>query len=106
MVCGVLPSHEQGVVLWVRDGSPDNWDFIELPSHLEPRARKWFEEHKGKAYDYVGLLRFVFDFLNASRDKWFCSRACADALGMTDGWREGPNGLSAEITNIAALHGT
>lgn len=89
-----------GVVIWQRDGNPASWDFIELADHLEPAARAWFEAHKGKSYDFVGLLRFVFDFLSPSRDKWFCSRACADALGLADGWRDGPNGLHAEILNV------
>ena len=90
-------SHK-GVVLWRRDDfKPDDWDFIELPANLEEPARSWFEIHKGKSYDYVGLVRFVLDFLDPSRDKWFCSRACADALSIEDGWRWGPNGLSAII---------
>lgn len=92
-----------GVVLWQRDGNPDEWDFVDLPEHLEANARAWFEEHKGKSYDYVGLARFVFDFLKAARDKWFCSRACADALGVVDGWRWGPNGLSAIVRSALKL---
>lgn len=95
--------YKRGVVLWTRDGLPENWDFIELPAHLEAEARKWFEEHNGKSYDYVGLLRFVFDFLNPSRDKWFCSNACAAALGLVDGWRTSPNGLATELQNAWVL---
>ena len=88
-----------GVVVRARSIVPEDWDYVELPAHLEPAAREWFEQHKGKSYDYIGLARFVFDFLRASRDKWFCSRACADALGLEDGWRLGPNGLAATIRN-------
>jgi hypothetical protein len=92
-----------GVVLRQRTFSDGEWDYIDLPTHLESAARKWFQDHEGKSYDYVGLLRFVFGFLSPSRDKWFCSRACADALGLMDGWRESPNGLYSEIRNAVLL---
>lgn len=92
-----------GVLLRARKFKAGEWDFVELPAHMEPAARKWFEEHKGKSYDFLGLLRFVFDFLRPSRDKWICSRACSDALGMTDGWRQGPNGLHAEVVDMLWL---
>lgn len=94
--------YKGGVLLRPRLVSPDDWDFIELPAHLEPAARAWFEAHEGKSYDYLGLLRFVFDFLSPSRDKWFCSRACADALGMTEGWRNTPNELNALVNATKA----
>jgi hypothetical protein len=94
---------QHGVVLWKRDGNPETWEFIELPAHLEARARKWFEDNCGKSYDYFGLARFVFDFLPASRDKFFCSHACAAALGMKEGWRNGPNGLAAAIENALVI---
>lgn len=86
-----------GVVLRPRSVDPADWDFIDLPAGKEEDARKWFKEHEGKSYDYIGLGRFVFDFFRASRDKWFCSRACADALGVIDGWREGPNSLYSTV---------
>lgn len=96
--------HKGGVLLRPRrDEADSDWDYVTLPSHLEAAARAWFESHKGKSYDYVGILRFVFGFLNPSRDKWFCSRACADALGMKDGWRAGPNGLHAELYDALRL---
>jgi hypothetical protein len=80
------------------------WDFIELPAHLEANAREWFESHKGKAYDYLGDISFVLDFIPASRDKWFCSRACAEALGLVEPWRYGPNTLAAAIRSLSTLH--
>ena len=92
-----------GVALRKRIVTDSDWDYLDLPAELESSARKWFEDHRGKSYDYVGLFRFVLDFLRPSRDKWFCSRACADALGMTDGWREGPNGLYADLKNAMVI---
>lgn len=93
----------RGVVIQHRNVDSSQWDFIELPDHLEAPARKWFEEHNGKSYDFVGLVRFVLGFIAPSRDKWFCSRACADALGMTEGWREGPNGLYAAVRSALVI---
>jgi hypothetical protein len=95
--------YKGGVLLRPRIVSDADWDYIDLPSDLEASAREWFEAHKGKSYDYVGILRFVFDFLNPSRDKWICSRACSDALGLIGGWRLGPNGLWVELKNALAV---
>lgn len=93
----------RGVVLWQRDGLPENWDFIDLPPHFENAARQWFEEHNGQSYDYIGCLRFVFDFLSASRGKWICTSACASAIGMKEGWRVGPNGLADAVRTAMVL---
>lgn len=85
--------YSSGVALRARIHVESDWDFIHLPAEWEADARKWFEQYKGKSYDYTGCLRFLLSVFRPSRDKWFCSRACADALGMIDGWRAGPNGL-------------
>jgi hypothetical protein len=91
---------KNGVRITRRVMHENDWDFIELPAHLEIRARQWFTEHEGKAYDYLGDIRFIFDFLSASRDKWFCSRACADALGIKEAWRYGPNTLASALRSF------
>lgn len=93
----------KGVLLRSLITVESDWDFVDLPAHLEPAAREWFVQHEGKAYDYVGVVRFLFGFLNPARDKWFCSRACADALSLTGGWRESPNGLYEELVNAAVI---
>lgn len=95
--------HDEGVYIGARSMSDADWDFIELPAHLEAKARRWFEAHEGKAYDYLGDISFVLDFIPASRDKWFCSRACADALGFVEPWRYGPNGLASAIRSFYAI---
>lgn len=92
-----------GVVLRRPKVKPSDFDYIELPAHLEPAARAWFESHLGKSYDFKNILRFILDFLPASRDKWICSSACSDALGLAEGWRKGPNTLYAEIKNALAI---
>jgi hypothetical protein len=76
---------------------PANWDFVELPAHLEASARAWFVAHEGKAYDLLGNLHFIVSAVPASRDKWDCSTAMADSLAFTDPWRFEPNLLSAVL---------
>lgn len=92
-----------GVVVRSRNFDPNDWDFIELPASLEAKARQWFVDHEGKAYDFVGDLRFIFGFMTPSKDKWFCSRACADALGMGEAWRYDPNMLAWVLRSIAMI---
>ena len=91
-----------GVYIGRHEMLPGDWDFVELPDELEAAARAWFIKHEGKAYDWLGDISFVLDFIPASRDKWFCSRACADALGFLEPWRYGPNGLAATVRTFYA----
>lgn len=76
---------------------PEHWDFIDLPTVLEPAARAWFEAHAGKCYDVWGNVRFLLPWLSDSVDKWFCSEALAAAIGLREPWRYGPNGLAAVL---------
>lgn len=94
---------DEGIYIGRKVMLESEWDFIDLPAHLEAKARKWFEDHEGKAYDYLGDISFVLDFIPASRDKWFCSRACADALGLHEPWRYGPNTLAAILRSFNAV---
>jgi hypothetical protein len=92
-----------GVHMQLRSYDHTEWDFIELPASLEAKARQWFVDHEGKAYDYLGDIRFIFDFIPASKDKWFCSSACAAALGFEDAWRYDPNALAATLHSLAVI---
>ena len=88
---------DKGVRLKRIDYDPAHWDFIELPDHLEPYARDWFEANKGAPYDLMGNVRFVLPFLPDSQHGWFCSEALAAALKLKEPWRFGPNGLAAVL---------
>lgn len=77
---------------------PADYDFVDLPDAMEPAAKAWFDAHVGKSYDFLGDLHFLVGTVAASRDKWFCSRAVADALGLEDGWRYEPNVLASALT--------
>jgi len=59
-----------------------HWDFITLPNELEHAARKWFEDRVGAKYDLKGNLGFVIGAVHDSKDKFFCSEACAAALQL------------------------
>jgi hypothetical protein len=83
-----------GVTVSSKHYNDADWDYIYLPLELESYARAWFEDHKGKAYDYTGDLHFVLYFIHPSKDKWFCSRAVADALGWANASSYGPNKLA------------
>ena len=80
---------------------PDHWDFTPLPEQLEGKALDWFVAHKGDKYDLMGNLRFVAPYAVAdSRRKWFCSEAAAAALGFSNPWRYGPNGLADRVQHM------
>ncbi|WP_025915522.1 hypothetical protein [Herminiimonas sp. CN] len=83
------------------DFNDADWDFVELPDHLEPAARQWFTDHEGQAYDLLGNARFPLIFLPLSRDKSFCSSAVASALGISGGWRFGPNALHSVLRSMS-----
>lgn len=81
--------------------NPDKWDFIDLPAHLESRARAWFIEHEGESYDLMGNLHLVIGFIPEGRRKKFCSEAMLAALGMRDSWRYGPNAAASILSYIS-----
>ena len=84
-------------VIWF---NPERWDFIEVPDYLEQAARGWFTAHEGRSYDLLGNIHFLLGFIPDARDKWFCSEAVAEALGMVEAWRYGPNSLAATLINF------
>lgn len=94
---------DRGVRFKQIDFDPARWDFINLPADLEADARQWFTKHEGSGYDVIGNLRFALDFLPDNKHKWFCSEALAAAIGLSETWRLGPNGLAAILkSNLIA----
>ncbi len=82
---------------------PAKWDFITLPDHMEARARQWFKLHEGDDYDVMGNVHLVIGFFAQSKGKEFCSEAVAEALGLGEGWRFGPNALFRVLTLLVEL---
>lgn len=97
-MCGSSHDLDRGVRLKKLELDPYEWDFFEVPGD-EVSARQWFEKNKGKPYDYVGLLWFVFP-VKVSPYRWTCSKAVMTALGYNDPWRFDPGILAAVFKKI------
>eukprot|EP01035_Chromulina_nebulosa_P055037 gene55037-75404_t len=80
---------------------PGKWDFIDLPEHLKPAARAWFDQHAGSPYDLLGNLQFILAPFGQAEDHWFCSEACAAALGIIEPGRYDPGTLASALTLIS-----
>ena len=88
-----------GVRLKEIDYTDNHWHFIDLENVFsEQQARQLIEKYLGQKYDLLGNLRFGFGLIPQSRRRWFCSEIVAEALGMTESWRYGPNGLYQALT--------
>lgn len=71
------------------------WDLIPLNGITETQIKGYFEQTKGKSYDWLGALGVVL-FTPQSRDKFFCSEWCFNAIfNSNHGWRFSPNHLAA-----------
>jgi hypothetical protein len=81
--------------------SPNEYDIIEGPGDVKD-ALAWFAAHNGEAYDWFGLLGFVFSPVkDVARNKWWCSNADLSSVGMTDSaWRFDPNTMYAFLSDL------
>lgn len=72
-----------------------HWDVYDIPGgrEAEDAALRWFAEHHGEGYDWRGILRFVLPWIKNHERRWFCSEACAAALGIPEPHRITPQGL-------------
>ncbi|TYG34148.1 enoyl-CoA hydratase [Lonepinella koalarum] len=70
------------------------WDLIELKNITESQIKAYFEQTKGKAYDWWGALGVVLG-IKQKRSKFFCSEWCFNAIfNSQNGWRFSPNDLA------------
>lgn len=82
-----------------------DWDIVDLPGLDETTAREWFQEHEGLKYDLLGNVHFIFSVVGNEKRKWFCSEACAAALGFPNPWRYDPGTLHSAVVGLSnALH--
>ncbi len=81
----------------------DHWDFIDLPDELEAGARRFYEMTEGTGYDLIGQIRFVAAPYHGQEKKFWCSEWIANAIGLTEPWRYGPNGLAASLSDMLRL---
>lgn len=83
---------------------PARWDLLELPGFSPTDARQWFVDHDRQRYDVMGLFGFVLPFMRDDRSRWFCSEACAAAIGLGEPWRYSPGALAAWAKSLVPQH--
>ena len=75
------------------------WDLIELQGVSPAIIKAYFEQTKGKAYDWWGALGVVLG-IKQKRSKYFCSEWCFNALKDSEqGWRFSPHQLAEIFKN-------
>ena len=93
------PGKGQGVRITYSALPTEDWDIIESPGN-EAAVRQWFVDNAGKVYDYLGLVGFIFRPVPDDKEKYFCSEAIGNALGIKDAWRYDPNSLYSLLQYI------
>lgn len=87
---------------------PSNkWDLVEVPDLMTTRNRlqNLWKATKGKPYDLLGTLCVGLGAHSKTinywtKDKWFCSEWCAEALGLEQPSSWSPNSLANEIRKM------
>ena len=76
-------SVRDGGVRFKRIRFDHHWHVYDLETDLkEENVIKWFNEHDGDTYDYIGAIGSLFSLDLSSKDKKFCSQACATVLRL------------------------
>jgi hypothetical protein len=93
-ICWSSSPRDKGVrSSWI-DLQDGKWDLVQLPAcYSKEKALQWFKQHEGLKYDLLGAIRSAAPVGRNQKDKWFCSEACAAALGITNPHRYTPAGL-------------
>lgn len=90
-----LPHH--GVIKRWASYSEDEWDFYLLPeTYTVENLVKFYEKTKGRKYDYLGCLGFVFGNKD-DPDRYFCSEWCAEFLGYSNPSKYTPEDIMRKI---------
>lgn len=94
--CATSSKMDGGIRIKLMELNPGRWDLVDIPWADEGAARDWFQLHLGEGYDVQGLLGFIAP-ISGRGSKWFCSEACAAALGYPDSWRFSPGILHSAL---------
>jgi hypothetical protein len=110
-LCGSSSIRDGGVrTKWITL-DPARWVLIDVAKHpalyglaldngnhpnARNRARTWFEERLGAPYDWPAILGFVFHRRWGRGQKWFCSEAVCDSLGLPSAGIS-PNDLARQM---------
>jgi hypothetical protein len=89
-----------GVTLALLTYVDTDWDYLPLPEYLEEDSRKWFEEHKGNAYDWNAVVRFGLGFIPEPENKYDCSSSCLSSLKYNEAFRFDPNSSHSVVSMI------
>lgn len=90
-MCWSSSSRDGGVRYARIFNDQDHW--VIVPISLS-ETDEWFYQHKGKAYDYIGLLGTVIKLpWFSSKNKWFCSEIIAEYLKLNKSWSITPDDL-------------
>lgn len=93
-VCWSSSARDGGVRQKVIDLNDGKWIVFDVPEAVDPiSALQWFLAREGKSYDYMGVVRFLLPFVRQGRDKWFCSEAVAESLGLPCATKTTPQDL-------------
>ena len=93
-ICWSASPRDDGVRGTKIDLSSGNWDVIDLPEkYSKHKSLLSIKQHEGMEYDLLGAIRSAVPFGINQKDKWFCSEACAAALGLDNPHRYTPVGL-------------
>ena len=98
--CWSSSNRDGGVRRKVMHLNPDHWDLFSVRSASVDKAREWFEQHEGNAYDWFGLLGFVWRPWRGNGWRWWCSEACAAAMGFSDPHRFDVATLASVVKRI------
>lgn len=85
--CYSASVRDGGVRCKVMPLTKEKWDLIPLPSGNAALAR----------------LSALWRGTGQCRGRWFCSEWCAEAIGLPEGWRFGPNSLAAVARLILSV---
>lgn len=79
----------------------DHWVLVPVQGDADA-ARAWFAAHNGEGYDVLGIVRFLLAWVPQARRRWFCSEACAAALGWPAPENVSPQSMYLHATRAIA----
>jgi hypothetical protein len=92
--------------------APNLYDLVEVPctDDGQDSVLSFFLQEFHCAYDWLGILRFVFPWIKPARNEWFCSEAGCTALSRLPGLKElghraylfSPNAAAVKLRQMLA----
>ena len=62
----------------------DKWRIYEIEGIDAKDVDEWFKKHRGKKYDVLGLVGFIWRRVEGSVRRFFCSEVVADIMGLPE----------------------